>query len=89
MGLWRGDVSRALRGKRRRWGDGQRLRDRIGDIREREPEAAFRSNFIVGYPGETEDDHDQMLRFIEEAQLDWCGFFSYSNEDGTHAADLV
>jgi ribosomal protein S12 methylthiotransferase len=72
----------------RRWGDGQRFLDRIADIREREPDAAFRSNFIVGYPGETEDDHDQLLDFIEQAQLDWCGFFAYSNEDGTYAAGL-
>jgi ribosomal protein S12 methylthiotransferase len=72
----------------RRWGDGQRFLDRIADIREREPDAAFRSNFIVGYPGETEDDHDQLLDFVERAQLDWCGFFAYSNEDGTHAAQL-
>ena len=62
--------------------------DRIADIRDREPDAAFRSNFIVGYPGETEADHDQLLHFVEEAQLDWCGFFSYSREDGTYAADL-
>jgi ribosomal protein S12 methylthiotransferase len=72
----------------RRWGDGQRFLDRIADIRDREPDAAFRSNFIVGYPGETEADHDQLLHFVEEAQLDWCGFFSYSREDGTYAADL-
>jgi ribosomal protein S12 methylthiotransferase len=48
----------------------------------------FRSNFIVGYPGETEDDHDALLDFVEAAQLDWCGFFSYSREDGTYAAGL-
>ena len=56
--------------------------------RPREPDAAFRSNFIVGYPGETEDDHDQLLRFVEEAEVDWCGFFAYSPEDGTYAVDL-
>jgi ribosomal protein S12 methylthiotransferase len=72
----------------RRGGDGQRFLDRISDIREREPDASFRSNFIVGYPGETEADHDQLLHFVEEAQLDWCGFFSYSTEEGTYAADL-
>ena len=72
----------------RRWGDGDRFLRRIADIREREPQAAFRSNFIVGYPGETEADHDQLLRFVEEAELDWCGFFSYSSEDGTYAATL-
>jgi ribosomal protein S12 methylthiotransferase len=81
-------VSKPLLRRMRRWGDGQRFLDRIADIRDREPDAAFRSNFIVGYPGETEADHDQLLRFVEEAQLDWCGFFSYSREDGTYAADL-
>ena len=81
-------VSKPLLRRMRRWGDGQRFLDRIADIRDREPEAAFRSNFIVGYPGETEADHDQLLHFVEEAQLDWCGFFSYSREDGTYAADL-
>jgi ribosomal protein S12 methylthiotransferase len=81
-------VSKPLLRRMRRWGDGRRFLDRIADIRDREPDAAFRSNFIVGYPGETEADHDQLLRFVEEAQLDWCGFFSYSREDGTYAADL-
>jgi ribosomal protein S12 methylthiotransferase len=81
-------VSRPLLRRMRRWGDGERFLERIADIRRREPEAAFRSNFIVGYPGETEDDHDQLLAFVEDAQLDWCGFFSYSNEEGTYAADL-
>jgi ribosomal protein S12 methylthiotransferase len=81
-------VSKPLLRRMRRWGDGQRFLDRIVRIRELEPAAAFRSNFIVGYPGETETDHDQLLAFVEEAQLDWCGFFSYSREDGTHAADL-
>jgi ribosomal protein S12 methylthiotransferase len=81
-------VSKPLLRRMRRWGDGDRFLRRIDDIRAREPEAAFRSNFIVGYPGETEDDHDLMLRFVEEAQLDWCGFFEYSPEDGTYAATL-
>ena len=81
-------VSKPLLRRMRRWGDGQRFLDRIADIRGREPDAAFRSNFIVGYPGETEADHDQLLDFVERAQLDWCGFFCYSREDGTYAADL-
>jgi ribosomal protein S12 methylthiotransferase len=81
-------VSKPLLRRMRRWGDGQRFLDSIATIREREPDAAFRSNFIVGYPGETERDHDELLRFVEEAQLDWCGFFAYSREDGTYAADL-
>jgi ribosomal protein S12 methylthiotransferase len=81
-------VSKPLLRRMRRWGDGERFLRRIGDIREREPDAAFRSNFIVGYPGETEEDHDQLLRFVEEAELDWCGFFAYSAEEGTHAMTL-
>ena len=81
-------VSKPLLRRMRRWGDGDRFLRRIADIRRREPDAAFRSNFIVGYPGETERDHDQLLRFVEEAELDWCGFFAYSREDGTYAADL-
>ena len=72
----------------RRWGDGDRFLERIRRIREIAPNAAFRSNFIVGYPGETEDDHDQLLRFVEEAELDWCGFFTFSPEEGTHALSL-
>ena len=81
-------VSKPLLRRMRRWGDGDRFLRRIDDIRAREPDAAFRSNFIVGYPGETERDHDQLLAFVEAAQLDWCGFFEYSREDGTYAADL-
>ncbi len=81
-------VSKPLLRRMRRWGDGQRFLDRIADIRRREAESAFRSNFIVGYPGETEADHDQLLAFVEAAQLDWCGFFAYSPEEGTYAYDL-
>jgi ribosomal protein S12 methylthiotransferase len=52
--------------------------ERISHIRRLEPAAALRSSFILGYPGETEEDHDDLLRFIEEAELDWAGFFSFS-----------
>jgi ribosomal protein S12 methylthiotransferase len=81
-------ASRPLLRRMRRWGDGDRFLRRINQIRARWPEAAFRSNFIVGYPGETEADHDVLLRFVEEAQLDWCGFFAYSREEATYAAGL-
>ena len=53
-----------------------------------EPDASFRSSFIIGYPGETEDDHDLLLRFLEDAQLDWAGFFLFSPEPGTAATAL-
>jgi ribosomal protein S12 methylthiotransferase len=81
-------VSAPLLRRMRRWGDGARFLRRIADIRRREPRAAFRTNFIVGYPGETEADHDQLLRFVDEAELDWCGFFAYSPEPGTYATTL-
>ena len=81
-------VSRPLLRRMRRWGDGDRFLSRIQHIRCQEPDAAFRSNFIVGYPGETEEDHEQLLEFIEAAQLDWCAFFAFSSEEGAYAADL-
>ncbi|HEX3565955.1 MAG TPA: 30S ribosomal protein S12 methylthiotransferase RimO [Acidimicrobiales bacterium] len=81
-------VSRPLLKRMRRWGEGQRFLDRIADIRRAEPTSAFRSSFIVGYPGETEADHDELLAWLVEAQLDWVGFFPFSREDGTFAADL-
>ncbi len=81
-------VSRPLLKRMRRWGEGVRFLDRIAAIRAAEPTAAFRSSFIVGYPGETEADHDRLLEWIDEAQLDWVGFFPFSNEVGTYAAGL-
>ena len=75
-------VGKSLLRRMRRWGDGDRFLRRIADIRARRSDAAFRSNFIVGYPGESEDDHDQLLRFVEVAQLDWCGFFAYQPRGG-------
>ena len=81
-------VSRPMLKRMRRWGEGERFLERIRSIRASEPTAAFRSSFIVGYPGETEADHDHLLAWIEEAQLDWVGFFPFSNEAGTYAADL-
>ncbi|MEY4161833.1 MAG: ribosomal protein methylthiotransferase RimO, partial [Actinomycetota bacterium] len=66
-------VSKPHLRRMRRWGDGGRFLERINRIRALEPDAVFRSNFIVGYPGETEEDHDELLRFVEQAQLDWCG----------------
>jgi ribosomal protein S12 methylthiotransferase len=81
-------VSRPHLRRMRRWGDGARFLDRIAWIRHAHPEAAFRSSFIVGYPGETEEDHDQLLAFIGQAELDWAGFFPFSPEEGTYAVGL-
>jgi ribosomal protein S12 methylthiotransferase len=81
-------ASRTLLRKMRRWGDATRFLERIRHIRDLEPGAGLRSSFILGYPGETEEDHDQLLRFVEEAELDWAGFFKFSPEEGTLAAGL-
>ena len=81
-------VSKPLLRRMRRWGDGDRFLQRISDIRAAQPDATMRSNFIVGYPGETEDDHAALVDFVEEADLDWCGFFAFSREVGTYAYDL-
>ena len=81
-------VSKPHLRRMRRWGDADRFIERIDRIRGMSPGATFRSNFIVGYPGETEEDHDELLRFVERAQLDWCGFFTFSPEEGTHAMTL-
>lgn len=81
-------VSKEHLRRMRRWGDKDRFLERIQRIRSIAPDATFRSNFIVGYPGETEEDHDQLLDFVREAQLDWCGFFTFSPEEGTHALSL-
>ncbi len=72
----------------KRWGSGERFLTMIGKIRAQEPDAAFRSSFIVGFPGEQESDHDALLEFLAEARLDWAGFFAFSSEDGTPAATM-
>jgi ribosomal protein S12 methylthiotransferase len=81
-------VAKPLLRRMRRWGDGERFLRRIDAIRARQPDAAFRSSFIFGYPGETEEHHDELLRFLEAARLDWAGFFPFCEEDGTYAAGL-
>jgi ribosomal protein S12 methylthiotransferase len=82
-------ASRPLLRRMRRWGDGERFLERIAAIRRRAPGAALRSSFIVGHPGETEEDHDRLLAFLEAAQLDWAGFFAFSDEEGTPAHEMA
>jgi len=78
---------RLLRGMRRP-GSGERHLALIDRIRTAAPHAALRSSFIVGFPGETEDDVEELADFLETARLDWAGFFPYSAEEGTAAAVL-
>lgn len=60
----------------------------IEQIRELAPTAGIRSNFIVGFPGESEDDFAELEVFLTQAKLDAIGVFGYSVEDGTEAADF-
>jgi len=60
----------------------------VGRIRDLDPDAALRSSFIVGFPGETEEQVDELSDFLGEAGLDWAGFFPYSAEPGTPAAEM-
>jgi ribosomal protein S12 methylthiotransferase len=70
----------------KRPGSGDSHVELIATIRDAAPDAALRSSFIVGFPGETEEDVDELADFLEEAQLDWVGFFPFSPEEGTEAA---
>ncbi|MGN9781915.1 30S ribosomal protein S12 methylthiotransferase RimO [Nonomuraea sp. ZG12] len=70
----------------RRFGDPERFLSLLDAVRERAPEAGVRSNFIVGFPGETEEEFGELVAFLEAARLDVIGVFGYSDEDGTEAA---
>jgi ribosomal protein S12 methylthiotransferase RimO len=70
----------------RRFGDPQSFLGLLDDVRRHAPAAGVRSNFIVGFPGETEADLETLCDFLTEARLDAVGVFGYSDEDGTEAA---
>ena len=70
----------------RRFGDTDRFQELLDTIRGKAPQAGARSNFIVGFPGETEEDFAELERFLTGARLDAIGVFGYSDEDGTEAA---
>jgi ribosomal protein S12 methylthiotransferase len=80
-----GRVLRAMR----RFGDRERFLTLIDQIREQSPAAGIRSNFIVGFPGETAADVKELELFLSAAGLDAIGIFGYSDEDGTEAAGLA
>jgi len=79
-----GRVLRAMR----RFGDRERFLALLDQIREQSPQAGVRSNFIVGFPGETAADLTELELFLNHAGLDAIGIFGYSDEDGTEAASL-
>lgn len=69
----------------RRFGDAESFLGLLEQVRHRSPEAGVRSNVIVGFPGETEDDVNVLADFLSAARLDVTGVFGYSDEDGTEA----
>ena len=73
----------------RRFGDSEKFLHLISQIRALSPEAGIRSNFIVGFPGETQEDFDELANFLSAAKLDAIGIFGYSDEDNTEALDLA
>ena len=70
----------------RRFGDQDSFLHLISQVRALSPQAGIRSNFIVGFPGESEEDFSQVMEFVSAAKLDAVGVFGYSDEDGTEAA---
>ncbi len=81
-------ASESVLRRMRRFGSTERFLDLLETIRAAAPAAGVRSNVIVGFPGETEADVDELERFLTGARLDAIGVFGYSDEDGTEAADL-
>ena len=69
----------------RRFGDAESFLGLLDDVRRRSPQAGIRSNVIVGFPGETEEDVQVLADFLSAARLDVTGVFGYSDEDGTEA----
>jgi ribosomal protein S12 methylthiotransferase len=65
------------------------IRDRVGRYRDSIPEVAIRTTCIVGFPGETEEQFDELLDFLQEMEFERVGAFTYSAQEGTHAAALV
>ena len=72
----------------RRFGDSEKFLHLIDQIRALAPEAGIRSNVIVGFPGETQDEYQELVNFISEARMDAVGVFGYSDEDKTEALTL-
>ncbi len=79
-------ASHAVLRRMRRFGDSDSFLDLVGRVRAEAPTAGIRSNVIVGFPGETEDDLETLCDFLSAARLDVVGVFGYSDEEGTEAA---
>ncbi|MBK6521000.1 MAG: 30S ribosomal protein S12 methylthiotransferase RimO [Sphingobacteriaceae bacterium] len=66
----------------------QKTIDIVNEIRDKVPGIALRTTLIAGYPGETKQDHEEMLKWVEETKFDRLGIFTYSHEENTHAFNL-
>jgi ribosomal protein S12 methylthiotransferase len=82
-------ASEPLLRRMRRFGGTERFLELLDSIRSRVPNAGVRSNVIVGFPGESTADVDELERFLDAARLDAIGVFGYSDEDGTEAARMA
>lgn len=82
-------ASDAMLASMRRGTTREKTTNLIRTIREKVPGIAIRTTLITGYPGETENDHQQMVDFINEMQFERLGVFTYSHEENTHAFNLV
>ena len=81
-------ASGSLLRRMRRFGDSEKFLHLLTQVRALAPEAGIRSNFIVGFPGESDAEFTELLDFISRSGLDAIGVFPYSDEDGTEAASL-
>ncbi|HVN84003.1 MAG TPA: 30S ribosomal protein S12 methylthiotransferase RimO [Candidatus Binatia bacterium] len=82
-------ISDRMLTRMRRERTGAAIRHLIERMRERVPDLALRTAFIVGFPGETEQDFAELLDFVEQARIDHVGVFRYSQEEGTEAGAMV
>lgn len=64
------------------------LRDMIARLRERIPDICLRTTLITGFPGETQEDHEELMAFVDEMEFDRLGVFTYSAEEDTPAAEF-
>ena len=65
------------------------IRDRVARVRDVVPDLVIRTTCIVGFPGETDEDFDQLMAFLEEIQFERVGAFTYSPQEGTRAAEMI
>lgn len=81
-------VARPVLRRMNRPGNAQVFRRMLGKLRRSAPEAWVRSTFLVGFPGETEAEFEELLAFVREGEIDWLGGFRYSREEGSPAAAM-